>query len=320
MGKKIRIYLLKYSRLLVLAALFLFFSLSTETFWSIHSWSNVANIVLQQAPFTILLAVCMTIVIVLRGFDLSIGSAIALISCIAGIILNRTGGNVVLALTVSMALGAVIYLVDAFFITYVKVSTFIVTFSMQWMLRGLAMVLLGGRQVYDLGTDFRALFTSNRYTFLLIMIVICVLVTVLLRKTVFGREVYAVGKNETAAEMSGMRNHRVYIVSFLVVGLIVGLLSVLYIANLGTAEPTIGSDFPMTAIAATLVGGTAVAGGEGGVSNAVTGSFILLVLTNGMIHLGVPSTWQQVAEGAVIILSVVSERGLQKLSRGMEEA
>lgn len=320
MDKKIRIYLLKYSRLLVLAALFLFFSLSTETFWSIHSWSNVANIVLQQAPFTILLAVCMTIVIVLRGFDLSIGSAIAFISCIAGIILNRTGGNVVLALTVSMALGAVIYLVDAFFITYVKVSTFIVTFSMQWMLRGLAMVLLGGRQVYDLGTNFRALFTSNRYTFLIIMIVICVLVTVLLRKTVFGREVYAVGKNETAAEMSGMRNHRVYIVSFLVVGLIVGLLSVLYIANLGTAEPTIGSDFPMTAIAATLVGGTAVAGGEGGVSNAVTGSFILLVLTNGMIHLGVPSTWQQVAEGAVIILSVVSERGLQKLSRGMEEA
>lgn len=320
MDKKIRIYLLKYSRLLVLAALFLFFSLSTETFWSIHSWSNVANIVLQQAPFTILLAVCMTIVIVLRGFDLSIGSAIALISCIAGIILNRTGGNVVLALTVSMALGAVIYLVDAFFITYVKVSTFIVTFSMQWMLRGLAMVLLGGRQVYDLGTNFRALFTSNRYTFLIIMIVICVLVTVLLRKTVFGREVYAVGKNETAAEMSGMRNHRVYIVSFLVVGLIVGLLSVLYIANLGTAEPTIGSDFPMTAIAATLVGGTAVAGGEGGVSNAVTGSFILLVLTNGMIHLGVPSTWQQVAEGVVIILSVVSERGLQKLSRGMEEA
>lgn len=320
MDKKIRIYLLKYSRLLVLAALFLFFSLSTETFWSIHSWSNVANIVLQQAPFTILLAVCMTIVIVLRGFDLSIGSAIALISCIAGIILNRTGGNVVLALTVSMALGAVIYLVDAFFITYVKVSTFIVTFSMQWMLRGLAMVLLGGRQVYDLGTNFRALFTSNRYTFLIIMIVICVLVTVLLRKTVFGREVYAVGKNETAAEMSGMRNHRVYIVSFLAVGLIVGLLSVLYIANLGTAEPTIGSDFPMTAIAATLVGGTAVAGGEGGVSNAVTGSFILLVLTNGMIHLGVPSTWQQVAEGVVIILSVVSERGLQKLSRGMEEA
>lgn len=320
MGKKIRIYLLKYSRLLVLAALFLFFSLSTETFWSIHSWSNVANIVLQQAPFTILLAVCMTIVIVLRGFDLSIGSAIAFISCIAGIILNRTGGNVVLALAASMALGAVIYLVDAFFITYVKVSTFIVTFSMQWMLRGLAMVLLGGRQVYDLGTNFRALFTSNRYTFLIIMIVICVLVTVLLRKTVFGREVYAVGKNETAAEMSGMRNHRVYIVSFLVVGLIVGLLSVLYIANLGTAEPTIGSDFPMTAIAATLVGGTAVAGGEGGVSNAVTGSFILLVLTNGMIHLGVPSTWQQVAEGVVIILSVVSERGLQKLSRGMEEA
>ena len=319
MDKRIRIYLLKYSRLLVLIALFIFFSASTKTFWNIHSWSNIANIILQQAPFTILLAVCMTIVIVLRGFDLSIGSSVAFISCIAGIILNRTEGNVVFALTAAMAIGAVIYVVDAVFITYIKVDTFIVTFSMQWMLRGFAMVMLGGKQVYDLGTSFRALFTSNRFTFLIIMVVICGMVTFILKKTVFGREVYAVGKNEIAAEMSGMRPHRVYVLSFLMVGIVIGITSVLYIANLGTAEPTIGNDFPMTAIAATLVGGTAVAGGEGGVSNAVIGSFILLVLTNGMIQLGVPSTWQQVAEGAVIVLSVVSERGLQKLSKGIEE-
>lgn len=318
MSKKIQFYLLKYSRLLVLIVLFIFFSISTETFWSIDSWSNVANIVLQQAPFTILLAVCMTIVIILKGFDLSIGSAIAFVSCVTGIVLNRTGGNVVLALIVSVVLGAAIYLLEAFFITYVKVNTFVVTFSMQWILRGFAMVLLGGKQIYDLGTGFRSLFISNRYTFLGITIVICAVVTFILRKTVFGREVYAVGKNEVVAEMSGMRNHRVYIISFLLIGVVIGLTSALYIANLGTAEPTIGSDFPMTAIAATLVGGTAVAGGEGGVFNAVIGSFILLVLTNGMIHMGVPSTWQQVAEGAVIILSVVSERGLLKLSKGVE--
>ena len=176
------------------------------------------------------------------------------------------------------------------------------------------MVLLGGKQIYDFGPTFRNIFTSSRYTFLILMAVIAILMALLLSKTVFGREVYATGTNQDAARMSGIRVKRVYITSFLMNGLIIAFTSVLYIANLGTAEPIIGENFPMTAIAATLVGGTAVSGGSGKVSNAVIGSLIMLVLTNGMIHLGVPSEWQQVMIGAIIVLSVVAERGMQKIS------
>ena len=310
---KFRNLFMKYSRLLVLILLVVFFAAATKTFWGPDNWGNVSNIVLQQAPFTILLAICMTLVIVLKGFDLSIGSAVALISCVAGMVLNKTY-NPWLAILAALILGAVIGVANGILVAYVEVPTFIVTFSMQWILRGIAMVLLGGKQIYDFGPTFRNIFTSSRYTFLILMAVIAILMALLLSKTVFGREVYATGTNQDAARMSGIRVKRVYIMAFLINGLIIAFTSVLYIANLGTAEPIIGENFPMTAIAATLVGGTAVSGGSGKVSNAVIGSLIMLVLTNGMIHLGVPSEWQQVMIGAIIVLSVVAERGMQKIS------
>jgi ribose transport system permease protein len=293
--------------------LFCFFSITTKTFWSLDNWDNIRNIVLQQAPFTVLLALCMTLSITLRGFDLSIGSSVAVISCVTGYILKWTHAPF-LAIPAAVGLGSFIGLANGMLIAKVRVPPFVATYSVQKILRGIALVLLGGKQIYDFGPSFRKIFISQSWTFFAVSALICAAVAVMLSKTVFGQEIYATGINAEAAEISGIRTDRVILKTYAISGVIIGLLSVMYIANLGTAEPVIGEDFPITAIAATLVGGTSIGGGSGKTSNAVIGSLIMLFLTNGMVQMNVPSVWQKVVIGGVIVFSIVIERLLLRFS------
>ena len=302
-----------YSRLIILVFLFVFFSLATESFWSLTNWGNISNIILQQAPFTILLALCMTMAIILKGFDLSLGSSVALISCVTGYILKWTY-NPLYAIFGALLLGGIIGTTNGILIAKVKVPPFIATFSMKWILRGIALVILGGRQIYEFGPRFRSIFISNQFTFFMITFVICAVMLFVFKKTVFGKYMYATGTNVEAAKISGIRTDFVYIITYVASGIILGIVSVMYLANLGTAEPVIGENFALTAIAASLVGGTSVTGGRGGVYNAVVGGIIMLFLTNGMIQMGVPSVWQQVVIGGVIIVSIMLERLFEKFS------
>jgi ribose transport system permease protein len=310
--------LARASRLLVLILLLVFFAAFTDTFWSPGNWSNISNIMLQQAPFSILLAACMTISIILNGFDLSLGGSVALITCVSGILLNRGVGHAAV-IALAVAAGGMIGTVNGILIAVIRVPAFVATYAMRWVLNGLALVALGGSQIYDLGFGFRELFITNPWTFFAIMLVIVLILSFILNKTVFGCQVYATGTNAEAARISGIRTRAITISVFAISGVIVGIVSIMYLANLGTAEPNIGGNFVINAIAATLVGGTAIgSGGNGKISNAVIGALIMLVLTNGMIQIGVPSVWQQFIVGAVIILSIVMERALQNMggSRG----
>lgn len=296
----------KHSRLLLLLVLFVFFSIFTDSFWSPTNWSNFANIILQQAPFTVLLSLSMTISIILKGFDLSMGADIALVSCIVGFVLRATHSPL-LAILAAVGMGALIGMGNGVLITKIKIQPFIATYSMNWIVRGIALVLLGGSQIYDFGPTFRPLFLQSQYTFFIIAAVLCVIFEFILSRTVFGKYIYAVGTNKDAAELSGINPNFVQFAAWTLCGVILGIDAVMYTANLGVAEPVIGDNFVMTAIAASLIGGTSISGGVGGVYNAVVGALILVVLTNGMIHLGVPSAWQQVVVGCVIILSVCFE-------------
>ena len=311
--KNLKFFLIHFSRPLVLILLFCFFSIYTGTFWSLSNWSNVANIILQQAPFSILLASCMTISIILRSIDLSMGASVALISCVCGIILRATASSM-LAIVAALILGCLIGLVNGTLIAKVKVPPFVATYSMRWLLNGIALILLGGRQIYDLGSTFRNLFISNRWTFFYIMVVVTIILGFVMSNTVLGHLAYATGSNPVAARVSGIRTDAVTIVTFVISGCVIGLISVMYLANLGTAEPNIGGNFAINAVAATLVGGTTIGGGNGKISNAVIGALIMLCLTNGMIHCGVPSVWQQFVVGSVIIFSIVTERLMHKIA------
>ena len=313
MNKKIsRDGLMKYSRILILAVLFLFFALSAKTF---AQWSNIKNIIFQQVPFLMVLSIGMTIAIILKGVDLSIGSVLALSSCIAALILQATG-NVVLCIVSGLAVGILCGLINGIMIAEVGVSAYIATYTMQWIAKGIAYVLLGGGQVYNLDTRFRNIFVGWPYMLLTIALVLALILLFVMNRTVWGRNVYVVGNNPKAARMAGVSVVKTYVICYTLIGFLASLTGLMYIANLNAAEPVIGDNFPIRAIAASLIGGASFGGGQGNIYNALIGSCIMIVLTNGLLQLGVSSYWQQAAIGFVIVLSIIFERIIKRPTQG----
>lgn len=313
---KFRNVFIRYSRILILILLCIVFALTTTTFWNLN---NLSTIVLKQAPVSIILAIIMTQTILLGGIDLSMGAAVAMLSSVMGMVLNATYQTFPnlspwMGIGVALGLGACIGLANGFLIAKVKIPTFIATYSLQWILKGIALILLGGKQIFDLGDNFRQMFIGWDGTLFVIAIVVALLMNFVLKKTIFGHQVYATGSNQSAAKLSGIRTERTIILVFLINGLLVGLATVMNTAYVGTAEPITGDSFPLNAVAATLIGGTSIGTVNGKISNAVVGVLIFLVLTNGMVMIGVPAVWQQFVIGAVIVAAVMLERGMEKIA------
>lgn len=313
---KFRNFFIRYSRVLILILLCIFFSVTTSTFMTKE---NFAMIILKQAPVSIILAIIMTQTIILGGIDLSMGSAVAMLSSIMGMALNATframpNFSPWIGIVVALGLGACIGLANGFLIAKIKIPTFIATYSLQWILKGIALILLGGKQIFDLGSNFRQMFIGWDGTLLAIAVVVSLIMHFVLKKTIFGHQVYATGANQAAAKLSGIRTQRVIMTVFLINGILVGLATIMNTAYVGTAEPITGDSFPLNAVAATLIGGTSIGTVNGKISNAIVGVLIFLVLTNGMVMAGVPAVWQQFVIGAVIVAAVVLERGMEHIS------
>lgn len=300
-------FLLKYSRIIVLIALLIFFSASTKTFWRPDNWTNVLNIILDQFPVLLLLSAGMTMVIIMHGIDLSIGSVVAISSALAALTMKHTQ-NVFLGIIVGLLIGCLVGVCNGILVAIVKVPPYIATISMKWILTGLAFVILNGRSVYEFPASFKGMMQSTKYNYIIIAGITIIILAFLMGKTTFGRKVYAVGVNDAAAKISGIQTTKISIIVFVVVGFLSAMTGIIYMSFLGGVDASLGASFPIRAIAASLIGGNAFGGGKGKVTNAIIGALIMLVLTNGLIHLGVPSEWQQFVLGAVIVFSVILEQ------------
>lgn len=303
---KLRSFLDRYSRVIVLLLLLVFFSCTTKTFWSIHNWTNLLNIILDQFPVLLLLAAGMTMVIIMKGIDLSIGATVAFSATLAALTMKATQ-NVLLGIAVSVLVGAVIGVANGTLIAVIKVPPYIDTISMKWILTGLCYVILNGSSVYDFPPGFKAMMQSTKYNYLLISVVIIGILAFVMGRTVFGRQVYATGTNDAAAAISGIKTKKITMIVFVAVGILSAVTGIMYMSFLGGVDATLGASFPIRAIAASLIGGNAFGGGKGKVTNAIVGALIMLVLTNGLLHLGIAAEWQQFVLGAVIILAVIAE-------------
>ena len=303
---KLRSFLDRYSRVIVLLLLLVFFSCTTKTFWSIHNWTNLLNIILDQFPVLLLLAAGMTMVIIMKGIDLSIGATVAFSATLAALTMKATQ-NVLLGIAVSVLVGAVIGVANGTLIAVIKVPPYIATISMKWILTGLCYVILNGSSVYDFPPGFKAMMQSTKYNYLLISVVIIGILAFVMGRTVFGRQVYAPGTNDAAAAISGIKTKKITMIVFVAVGILSAVTGIMYMSFLGGVDATLGASFPIRAIAASLIGGNAFGGGKGKVTNAIVGALIMLVLTNGLLHLGIAAEWQQFVLGAVIILAVIAE-------------
>ena len=272
---------------------------------------NILNL-LRQVAINALIAYGMTFVILTGGIDLSVGAILALSSTLmAGMMVS--GMDPILAILVGCLLGAIMGAVNGLLITKGKMAPFIVTLATMTIFRGLTMVYTNGNPITGLGDSFMFQVFGRGY-FLgipvpaITMIITFVILWVILHKTPFGRQTYAIGGNEKAAIISGIKVDRVKIMIYSLAGLLAALAGAILTSRLNSASPTAGDSYELDAIAAVVLGGTSLSGGRGWIVGTLIGALIIGTLNNGLNLLGVSSFFQMVVKGGVIILAVLMDR------------
>ena len=298
--------LARFGLVLALLALILTLSLLSDRFLSVPNLLNV----LRQISINALIAFGMTAVILGRGIDLSVGSLLAYVGVVTAT-LAVSGLPAWLAIVAGLALGATLGALSGLFVAYAGIAPFIVTLAGLTIFRGMALAFTDGRPV----TGLPPLFAEIGYgTFLglpmpvWILLAFLLLTRLLLRHTALGRAIYAIGGNEEAARLAGIPVRRVTAFTYAFSGFAAALAAVVLTGRLNSAQPTAGVMFELDAIAAVVVGGTSLFGGRGGVFGTLVGALIIGVINNGMNLLNVPSFYQQIVKGGVILAALLIDR------------
>ncbi|REJ27792.1 MAG: ribose ABC transporter permease [Caldibacillus debilis] len=273
--------------------------------------TNILN-VFRQVSINALLAFGMTYVILTGGIDLSVGSILALCSALAAGFMTDSM-DPVLAVSAGLVLGALMGAANGFVIAKGKVAPFIATLATMTIFRGLTLVYTEGRPITGF-SDSVAFKMIGRGYFLgvpvpvYIMLAIFLILYLVLKKTTFGRGVYAVGGNEEASRLSGLNVDRIKIGVYTISGLLSAFAGIILASRLNSAQPTAGISYELDAIAAVVIGGTSLSGGRGRIAGTLIGALIIGVLNNGLNLLNVSSFYQQVVKGGVILLAVLLDR------------
>jgi erythritol transport system permease protein len=317
-------WLYRLRAFLALVALMVVFSLLSPSFLT----SGNLVILSKHVALNALLAIGMTFVILTGGIDLSVGSVAGLAGMIAGALLHeglvlRTLGIVVyftvpVVVAIALAASLLVGLLNGVLVARLRVAPFIATLGMLYVARGFALLLSGGATFPNLAgrsdlsnTGFEVLGSGlwlGVPTPILLMIAIAAAGVLLSTRTPFGRHVYAIGGSERAAELSGVAVGRVKATTYMISAFCAGLVGLIVASQLMAAHPATGETFELNAIAAVVLGGTSLAGGRGSIGGTLVGAFVIGVLSDGLILLGVSEFWQIVIKGVVIVLAVVLDQ------------
>jgi erythritol transport system permease protein len=314
---------------IALILLFTFFAVYSDSFLQ----ANNLVILAKQAALNAILAIGMTFVILAGGIDLSVGSVVGLSGMVAGgliargLIIEPLGiviyFNIWIVMGITVLVGMFIGLINGIVITRFNVAPFIATLGMLYIARGLALLSNSGATFPNLvgdptlgNTGFPSL---GRETLLglpysiIIMAALGLVAIFVASKFPFGRQVYAIGGNERAAQLSGVRVKTVKMMTYVISGFCAAIVGLIITSQLVSAHPATGQAFELNAIAAVVLGGTSLMGGRGTIGGTIIGAFVIGVLGNGMVIEGVSSFWQTVITGVVIILAVIIDQLQQRL-------
>ena len=286
------------------------------------------QIMAKHVALNAILGVGMTFVILTGGIDLSVGSLVGLTAMIAGLLINEglrlpmfgviayphTWLICVIALIVGTLMGSITGLI----ITRFNVAPFIATLGMLYVARGFAMLLNNGYTFPNLvgrpelgNTGFPLLgageFLGINYS-IWIMAAYMLVALFISKRTPFGRHVFAIGGNERAAELSGVKVNRTKVLVYMISGFCAATVGLIIASQLVAAHPATGTDFELNAIAAVVLGGTSLSGGRGGIGGTLSGAFVIGILSDGLVMLGVSSFWQMVIKGLVIVVAVIIDQ------------
>ncbi|WP_062227934.1 ABC transporter permease [Aureimonas frigidaquae] len=277
--------------------------LASDNFFSI---SNIFN-VLRQVSIVAILAVGMTFVILTGGIDLSVGAVMALAGTIAAGLIVNSGLPGGVALAAGLALGLGIGLANGALVAWGRMPAIIVTLATMGMARGLALIYSGGYPVSGI-PSWISWFGVGRVGMVpvpvIIMLVVYALAWVLLQRTAFGRHVYALGGNELAAQLSGVKTRRIKLAVYGISGLTAAIAALILTGRLMSGQPNAGVGFELDAIAAVVLGGTAIAGGRGLILGTLIGAILLGILNNGLNLMGINPYLQDVIKGGIILLAI----------------
>lgn len=268
--------------------------------------TNILN-VLRQVSMNLYVACGMTMVIILGGIDLSVGSIIALSGVVTGGLISFSGFALVPAVACGLASGVLVGVVNGLIISRTTIPPFIVTLATMNIARGVAYVYTGGQPIRVMSDEFNFIgagYVGSIPVPILYLVVIIVISILILSKSKTGRHIYAVGGNMQAARFSGIKTINVQFFVYVFSGLMAALAGVVLASRMFSGQPTAGQGAEMDAIAAVVLGGTSMSGGVGKIGGTVIGGLIIGVLSNGLNLLGVNSFWQYIVKGVVILIAV----------------
>lgn len=277
--------------------------LASDNFFSLNNIMNV----LRQVSVVGILAVGMTFVILTGGIDLSVGAVMALVGTLSAGLMVNTGLPASVALPAGLFIGLGIGIFNGALVAWGKMPAIIVTLATMGMARGLGLIYSGGYPVSGI-PSWISWFGVGRIGIVpvpvVIMVVIYAVAWVLLQRTAFGRHVYALGGNELAARLSGVKTQRVKLAVYGISGVTAALAALILTGRLMSGQPNAGVGFELDAIAAVVLGGTAIAGGRGLILGTLIGAVLLGILNNGLNLMGINPYLQDVIKGFIILLAI----------------
>ena len=327
--------LLEGRAFIALLVLIVVFALLSDSFLTL---GNIITMT-KHVAYNAILALGMLFVILKGGIDLSVGSTVGLAGVVAGTMLQGwklslfdivVYPQVWFAILIALGIGVLVGFVNGILVTKFNVAPFIATLGMLYVARGAAMLIsngttypkLGGSE--ELGNQGFLILGGGRIfgipNAIWIMVVFAIIASFVLRKTPFGRWVYATGGNERASELSGVPVPKVKFWVYMISGFCAAMVGLIISSELTSAAPQLGDTFELNAIAAVVIGGAALTGGRGNVRGALIGAFVIGFLSDGLVLVGVSTFWQIAIKGAVIILAVMLDQAQQRITRSKNAA
>ncbi len=294
---------LRNAMLIVVVLVICYFSYRSLRFTSVD---NLTTILIAAAPFA-LIALGQTLVILTGGIDLSVGSIIAMSAMAAAAVAKANPGQVWMTLLTALVVGLVAGAINGFFVSVISVPPFIATLGMLTAGSGIAYAIGGGAPINGLPAEFGAIANTQVLGLqipVIVMIIGIIAFSVVMRRTAYGMRVYAVGGNRAAAEIAGVNARRVLFSVYAISGLLAGLSGVMLASRVISGPPNLGQGYELDAIAAVVIGGASLMGGRGSVWGTALGLVLIQTLNNGLDILLVPSYWQNVITGLLIVFAV----------------
>lgn len=316
-------YRREFSVVVAIIITFAFFGIMNPAYFSV---ANISTIITQSVTYG-LMGIGMTCVIITGGIDLSVGSVLALVACVAAQ-LAKAGLPIPIWIALCLVIGFGLGIINGFLISKLHLQPFVATMGTMSIYRGLAYVITGGYPVLSVPKSYRNVFNTlapNVSVSVLIFFVFAIVMTIVMKKTRLGSHIYAIGGNEDATRLSGVRVVFTKVMAYGIAMLGTTLAAMILVGRLGTGDPSTGQGYELDAIAAAAIGGTSMAGGRGNIFGTVLGAILFSALKCGLITMGVDTFYQFIVTGIVIViaayLEIIQNYFLQKKSsKGAQKA